>query len=648
MATLLSHALLALAVGALGPAGARTASALGARGLERMVAAVALGAAAAVAEAVVLGLFGLGGSQPALALAAAATWLAARALIPDAEPTARDELVAWLRSAPRSALAGAGAALGLWLAFTAWSLHVPALGFDAVLYHVPEAAGWVENGSPGSIQQIWNDLPVGNYPVALEVLLGWHMALARSLVAVTLVGCAVIGLTGLATWTGLRRLEVPRAAAGVGAAALVAVPTVLTSLSNGWSTDPAALAWVAVSGALCAGALRRPGLLVPAVAAAGLAAGTKTTALALAVALSALTAWSRRDALRELALPLVAVSLIALVVGATWYVRNLVDHGSPLWPYVTTPFGDPQPPVVALADSSFLDRPRATLDRLGGYYLETWGGAILLLTAGLVAPLVTRTRAVLAAAVATGVSLLLWAQAPLTGVALLGGLDAGTGDATRYLLPGLAPAVLAVALAARGGGWRTTAATAVLGAVALIGLVQASGVGEALLPSPWVPLLGAALGTGAGLVCARLAQDRGSLARIALPAGAVIALAVAGALAAPGYLERHVATGRDFESPVLARLAADPRFRDGSEPVAVTFSEIGVLAGDRLRHRLDLIGQRESCAALRARRVRGWVVVPLSRTAPPQRTAIARCLGPPALRDARYAIWFPIGSRPAG
>src|SRR4051812_14777872 len=130
MATLLSHALLALAVGALGAGGARAAGALGARGLERVLAAIALGAAAAVAEAIVLGLVDLGGSGPALALAALATWGLVHALVPAAETTARDDLVAWLRAAPRGVLMGAGAVLGLWLAFTAWSLHAPALGFD--------------------------------------------------------------------------------------------------------------------------------------------------------------------------------------------------------------------------------------------------------------------------------------------------------------------------------------------------------------------------------------------------------------------------------------------------------------------------------------------------------------------------------------
>ena len=485
------------------------------------------------------------------------------------------------------------------------------------------------------------------------MLLGWHMALADSLVPVTLVGCTVIGLTGLAAWTGLRRLEVPRAAAGAGAAALVAVPTVLTSLSNGWSTDPAALAWVAVCGALCAGALRRPGLLVPALAAAGLAAGTKTTALALTLTLIALTAWSQRGALRGLARPLAAVSLVALVVGATWYVRNLVDHGSPLWPYVTTSFGDPQPPVVALADTSFLDRPRATLDRLGDYYLETWGGAILLLAAalrraagGAHAGRAGRRRG-------HGVSLLLWAQAPLTGVALLGGPrrryrrrhplpaarpgSCGAGDRPGGAGGRLAPDRGDRRPRSGGGdrprrGGRRGGGAAALAAGARAGCRARGGRRAGLPPA----------GGGASLARTRRTARAGA-------GGA----GPGGTLAAPGYLERHMATGRDFESPLLGRLAADPRYRDGSQPVATTFSEMGVLAGDGLDHRLDLIGPRESCAALRARRARGWV----GRAAQPDRAARSgwpchRCLGPAALRDPRYAVWradrrCSAGQRPA-
>ena len=644
MAAVVSHGLLALAVAALAAASARLASALGARGLDRVLAAVAFAAAAAVAQALVLGLVGLGGSGPALALFAVAGWAVVRALVTPEGPTARDELVGWATSAHGWALAAAGGAAGAWLAFTAWSLHQPALGFDAVLYHVPEAAGWVQGGRPGSVQQVVDALPVGNYPVTLEVLLGWGMGLSRSLVPVTLAGCAAIGLTGLATWTGLRRLSVPRPAAAAGAAALVALPAVLTSLSNGWSTDPVALTWVAVCGALCAGALAQPALLAPAVVAGGLAMGTKTTALPMAVALLGLTAFALRRELRPRAGPLAAASVLALIVGATWYLRNLIDHGSPLWPFVTTSFGDPAPPVIALGDVSFLDRPGATFDGLRDYYRDTFAAGILLVGGAVVAPLVVRTRAVAAAAAAAAVSVVLWMGAPGTG-SLGSAFDIGTGDATRYLLPGLVAAVLALGLAARASGGPGAAATAVLAVVTVVGLAQAPDVGEALLPSVLVPIAGAAAGALAAWAAARIAADRPAVIRIGLPALAVAALAIGSAVAAGGYLKRHISTDRGFEGEALGRLAGDPRYRDGSDPVASTFSEIGVLAGDRLRHRLDLIRPRERCPALRARRRDGWVVVPLRRTDRRDVAAIHRCLGASeaAYRDPAHVVWAPLG-----
>ena len=644
MATVVSHGLLALAVAALAAGSARLASALGVRGLDRLLAAIAFAAAAAVAQALVLGLVGLGGSAPALAVLSVAAWAGVRALVSPDGPTVRDELLARLRSASGWALAAAGGAAGAWLAFTVWSLHEPALGFDAVLYHVPEAVGWVEGGTPGSVQDVVGALPVGNYPVTLEVLLAWGMGLSSSLVPVTLAGCAAIGLTGLATWAGLRRLSVPPPAAAAGAAALVALPAVLTSLSNGWSTDPVALAWVAVCGALCAGALSQPALLAPAVVAGGLAIGTKTTALPMAAALLALTAFALRRELRPRAGALAAASALALIVGATWYVRNLIDHGSPLWPFVTTSFGDPAPPVIALGDVSFLDRPRATFDGLRDYYRDTFAAGIVLVGGALIAPFVVRTRAVAAAAVATGASVVLWMGAPGTG-SLGSAFDIGTGDATRYLLPGLVPAVLALALASRAGGARGAAATAVLAAAAAVGLAQAPGVGEARLPSVLVPLAGAAAGALAAWAAARLAGERPAVVRLGSPALAVAVLAIGTAVAAGGYLERHTATDRGFEGDALERLAADARYRDGSEPVASTFSEIGVLAGDRLRHRLDLIPPREPCAALRARRRDGWVVVPLRRTDRRDAVAIERCLGASAAayRDPAHAVWAPRG-----
>ena len=81
-ADLLDCLLLVIAAAALAGTGLRLASTLAPDGLARLLAAVALAAAIAVLEALVLGRFGLGGSAPALTGLALATALAIWRLTP--------------------------------------------------------------------------------------------------------------------------------------------------------------------------------------------------------------------------------------------------------------------------------------------------------------------------------------------------------------------------------------------------------------------------------------------------------------------------------------------------------------------------------------------------------------------------------------
>src|SRR4051794_38474788 len=149
--TILHHAALAVAIAALAGAAFRVASPAVASGLQRLLATVVLAAAAAVIEALGLGLVGLGGSAPALFTAAIATWLATRALVPEPRVRAWEELVAWWTGLdPRLALL-VGAAAGGWCAWSAWVLARPALGDDMVAFHLPEVVRWVQDGRPGAV-----------------------------------------------------------------------------------------------------------------------------------------------------------------------------------------------------------------------------------------------------------------------------------------------------------------------------------------------------------------------------------------------------------------------------------------------------------------------------------------------------------------
>jgi len=107
--SVLLHGLLGLSIAALAGAALRVASLTGARGLDRALAALALDAATAAGQALLLGLVSLGTSPVALSLAAGVTWLAARArlTVPSPRPAPRRPARAPERNLSRAAPAGA-------------------------------------------------------------------------------------------------------------------------------------------------------------------------------------------------------------------------------------------------------------------------------------------------------------------------------------------------------------------------------------------------------------------------------------------------------------------------------------------------------------------------------------------------------------
>jgi len=142
-----------------------------------------------------------------------------------------------------------------------------------------------------------------------------------------------MSLCAVAGWAALRTLGVPRRYAAAALGAVVTLPWLFRQL-NEVLTDLPVLAWATATAALCAGVPRRPALLPIAFVGAGLAIGTKTTPIVpVAVALVAAVVVVR-PRLRQMSRWLALSALAAFVVGGIWYLRNLVDHGSPFWPFV--------------------------------------------------------------------------------------------------------------------------------------------------------------------------------------------------------------------------------------------------------------------------------------------------------------------------
>ena len=607
------HCLLVLAILALAAAAWRVAAALAPPGLLRLITAAPLAAAAAAAAAIVLGAVSLGSSPIALSAAAAATWLATRRLLPTPAPGAWSGLARWYRELPQGRRAAFGAVAGALLAFTAWALRYPSLGLDGVVYHLSEVAMWVQQGTPGSRELVIYEYPVTSYPVTNEVLLTWVAGIARGF-AVTVVWTPLMLALGIAAaWAGLRELRVPFLAASAAVAAVVLIPVGFDQLRQP-STDVAALAWLACCATLALASHRHPRLLVPAVVAAGLGVGTKATVAPFAVLALLLALLRARGELRRLTGPLAVACALAAVVGGLWYARNLVDHGSPLWPFLAAPWGDPVPPYMARFATSLLERPMATLDGRLGDYEGLLAGAPLLMAGALVAPLLVRSRSVLAAAAAAAGGVLLWAAGPFSGNAQVNPLLDFSLTATRYLLPACAVAALALALAARAGGARGATATALLLGSAGWSAAGVAELGFPRAPSAFTLLAGATAGAALALAAGAVAGRRGRWPRpsrtlaTAASAGAVLATGALLAAAEPGFVERHAETP-GITSTVAEWAAGRPEFGSGGLEVAFAPASLSVLAGEELEHRLEVIPADEPCERIRGRLGRGWVVV---------------------------------------
>jgi hypothetical protein len=463
------------------------------------------------------------------------------------------------------------------------------------------------------------------------VLLAWGAGIGRSFVPLALWTPCMLALAGVATWRGLRNLDVPLAPTVLAVAALLTLPLAVRQL-NEPSTDVPALAWLACTGALCSAAPRRPALLAPAIVAAGLALGSKTTTLVPLAACLALTLWVLRGRLRELVAPLGAAAAAAVAVGWLWFVRDIVLYGSPFWPHLAVPWGASKPRFFSLVGERFIDRPQATIHgHLDIYLGRTAGGLLLVAAAPLLALAATRLaggrvtrtqrRALVGAAAVVALAVLAWAAAPVTGLPRATGLarpgylaDSGL----RYLLPALLAAIAAVALAARVGGRVATAATVALAAAVAWNVVELAQLGPPYTPSLLVLAAGAAFGLavlGAAVAVGR-AADGAALQRgmSGAVAGALIAAVAGGLLAigASGYVERFsrlqqsTALGREVVSWFVTR----PGFETGHRPIAfASRAPIAALAGDRFNHVLSVVPPTESCARVRARARRGWVVV---------------------------------------
>jgi hypothetical protein len=625
-ALLMHHLLLVVACASLAWFGWWAAGRLGAWGVERGIAAVVFAAVAAGLHALAIGLLGGGTASPGLvglALAAAvgpaADWSAARRR---GGTTGRGggrwsgAAVRW----PAGVLAGVG------LVWFAWLARHPALGIDPLSYHLPETLAWVQGGRPGDGTEVVYEFPIQAYPLTNELLLAWATGIGRSFgpaLAWTPLAAVLFAVSG---WAGMARLGVRRAPAALAIAAVLLMPVVARQL-QGPHTDLPALAWLATCWALSLAASQRTALLIPALLAGALAIGSKTTTAPYVVGVLAVAAYRHRTALRAHSRGLLLAGAAAIAVGGLWYVRNWIDHGSPLWPFVPLG-GDPAPPLFEQIDTAFIERPADTLRGRTETYVDALGGPLLLVPVAVVAAAARRHAR--GAAIAAGVAVagvLLWMNAPFTGRADDPVIDLSIST-LRYLLPALTVATLATALALRD---HAMTSLLVLGAAVLVSAKHTRDI-----PFPGAPsMLLLAAGAAAGAALSGVARVRAAhgAAVLAMAAAAVVALN----LAADGLPARHAETGPAANRGVL-------RFLDEQYESDVHFapSMLATAAGERLGRRLHFIPRDEPCDVTDRRE--GYVVIgtpPFAdrRTAFAAKACLERRRSAPSYRDTNWTVY---------
>jgi len=575
--------------------------------VERTLVAVTVAATFLVCWTLALGVVGLSGSLAALAAGPFVAWAATRWLVPAPPRSILAELIHRWDGASRTQRVAALTLAGVAAGCVAQVARQPGFGVDALEYHLPDAIGWLHSGHAGAVQSFSYEFPVGYYPITNEVLLTWMLGISRSFAPLGAWSTLMAALALLAVWRLLELLRAPRPVAGAALAALATLPVLLMGLNGmGPGTDLPAVTWLACTAALSAGAAARPALLGPALLAAGLGVGTKTTVAPLALAALLAGAWRARHELRLTdRWPLAGVAG-GVLAGGPWFVRNTLTHGWPLWPFSSGPTGDPLPRAVSLFHVSFLSRPAATLSLSPSFYLKSVAGGAVLVLGALAVSLLTRSRAARLWGALALASVLAWAVAPFTGVSRYPLLAPLALTAVRYLLAPFGACAVALAIGARdASSTGRRLAIGVFAAATVASVIADVSLGYPDLPRLRYLLAGALAGAALGAV------STWSRLRLA-PAGLRLAGALLAGLAliaaAPGWLGREAQDGSP-NSPVLSFMLSQPGFRSGGEPIGFAPAVLGTLAGPALRHPISLIGAREPCERVRARLLRGWIVV---------------------------------------
>ncbi len=231
---------------------------------------------------------------------------------------------------------------------------------DTIWYHMPFAARFVQEGSVTQLHFVDFGTDIAFYPANGELVHALGILFFGNDFLSPVINMFWLGLLLLAAWCVGRPFGVAPVTL-VGGAVLMATPALVATQPGGAYTDVVGLALIASAVALLVnsevlhGLLDRWGLVIAAMA-AGMALGTKFSFVAPVVILT-FGVWIVTA--RGLRLSQSVVwTLLVMLTGSFWYVRNLVDIGNPL-PSFSLHLGPinlrspPGPPVSSVAQYVF-------------------------------------------------------------------------------------------------------------------------------------------------------------------------------------------------------------------------------------------------------------------------------------------------------
>lgn len=317
--------------------------------------------------------------------------------VPDAaaiEPPAPNR---WLTAIAMGAVSVVAAQWGTRIA-TAYSEGITS--YDSLHYHLPHAARFVQDGWLTHLHFVGTDSPFNaSHPSNSEVVHALGMLAFDRDVLSPLINLGALAILFLAAWCAGRPKGLGPATV-VAAAVVMAMPASAVNAGSAFSDVPSEAFLLA-----CVAILLQPiagrGRWVCAATAAGLAVSTKLTVLAPVVVLTVGVVVMAQRGARGRVVTAWIVPLAA--TGSFWYLRNVVNTGSPL-------------PALHLGP---LPRPHALIDPISYNVLHYVGSA-------------TTWRHWYLPGLATGMSPAWWAIGPAVAIAI--GLAFRRGDSMLRLL----------------------------------------------------------------------------------------------------------------------------------------------------------------------------------------------------------------------